>query len=82
MKKLLSLFLICLMASFVMAQPGSGRPHPSTPNNPGAPPHHNPMPPMKHTVTLTSDHGELFQVYVDGDIVNRQPMNSVVVNDL
>ena len=82
MKKLLSLFLIFLMASSVIAQPGSGRPHPNTPNNPGAPQHHNPMPPMRHTVTLSSDHGELFQVYVDGDIVNRQPMNSVVVNDL
>ncbi|MCR4738258.1 MAG: DUF4476 domain-containing protein [Bacteroidales bacterium] len=82
MKKLLFFLLISLMTSFVMAQPGSGRPHPNTPNNPGAPQHHNPMPPMKHTVTLTSDHGELFQVYVDGDIVNRQPMNSVVVNDL
>ena len=82
MKKLLFFLLISLMTSFVMAQPGSGRPHPNTPNNPGAPQHHNPMPPMKHTVTLTSDHGELFQVYVDGDIVNRQPMSSVVVNDL
>jgi len=85
MKKLFSLFLICMMVSIVMAQPGSGKPQPNTPNaphNPTPPPHQNPMSPMNRTVTLSSDHGELFHVYVDGDIVNRQPMNSVVVNDL
>ena len=82
MKKLFSLLLICLLASCVVAQPGSGRPHPNTPNNPSVPPHHNPMPSMKQTLTLNSDHGELFQVYVDGDIVNRQPMSSVLVKGL
>lgn len=82
MKKLLSLFLICMMASFVMAQPGSGRPHPNTPNSPGVPPQQPPHVAMQHSVVLMAAHDEEFQVYVDGNIVNKQPQNSVVVRNL
>lgn len=77
MKRFFLSFSLMVLVAVAMAQPGGHHPH-------GQPPHApNPKtPPVSHAVTFTAAHGELFHVYVDGDIVNKRAMSSVLVRDL
>ena len=75
MNRILFSLLIGLLCPFVMAQPGG--------QHPANHPHPSSNPPMANrSILLTSVNGEEFQVYVDGDIVNKKLMTFVSVQNL
>ena len=86
MKRLIIIAIAILLTPCLMAQPG-GKPHQHQPQ-----PSHQPTPPpapgqqhpqqQLHTLVLNATNGEEFVVYVDGDIVNRKAMSSVLVHNL
>ena len=39
-------------------------------------------PPMRHSISLSSQHGESFSVFVDGELQNRLPQSRVLVNNV
>lgn len=91
MRKLIIITIAMLLTSSLMAQPGGNyhnpqQQHPQYPNAPNS--HHpntpNPQHPgqLIHTVSITAEYGELFVVYVDGDIVNKKAASSVLVQNL
>ena len=91
MKKLIIIAMAILLTPCLMAQPGVNHHNPQQPNpqhqnvpNPHHPNTPNPQHPgqLIHTVAFTAEHGELFVVYVDGDIVNRKAASSVLVQNL
>ncbi|MBO6051018.1 MAG: DUF4476 domain-containing protein [Bacteroidales bacterium] len=90
MKRLVIIAITILLTPCLMAQPG-GRPH----QHQSQPPHQShqtstppPAPGQQHphqqlhTLVLNANNGEEFVVYVDGDIVNRKAMSSVLVHNL
>lgn len=74
MKKLILYALILLLGVAAMAQ----RPHNSQRRHTSQ----RPMPVENATLVLTASMGERFVVYVDGDRVNRNPQQQVVVDNL
>lgn len=94
MKKLLFIILMALITPLAMAQPEGNHhshkqqnpPHQPVPaqQNPQHHHAHNTQHPGQamYTVSLTAAHGEEFVVYVDGDIVNRKSLSSVLVQNL
>ena len=90
MKRLVIIAIAILLTPCLMAQPG-GRPHQHQPQPPHQS-HQTPTPPpapgqqhphqQLHTLVLNANNGEEFVVYVDGDIVNRKAMSSVLVHNL
>ena len=88
MKKLIVIAIAILLTPCLMAQPG-GNHHNHQQQHPNAPYSHHPNTPipqhpgqMIHTLSLTAEYGELFVVYVDGDIVNKKAASSVLVQNL
>lgn len=88
MKKLIVIAIAILLTPCLMAQPG-GNHHNHQQQHPNAPHSHHPNTPnpqhpgqMIHTLSLTAEYGELFVVYVDGDIVNKKSASSVLVQNL
>lgn len=91
MKKLVIITIAMLLIPCLMAQPGGNyhNPHQQHPQYPNAPNLHHPNTPnpqhpgqLIHTVSITAEYGELFVVYVDGDIVNKKAASSVLVQNL
>ena len=67
MKRISIILIACLMMVGAMAQPG----------------HHGRTPrPQRYTVSFQSQHGESFNVFIDGDLMNRMPQTRVMVSDL
>ncbi len=59
--------MLVFAAGLLYAQPG----------RPGSVP-----PPTRYNVSFESHHGEIFSVFVDGDLMNRMPQSRVIVNDI
>lgn len=73
MKKYLLLAAVLLIGASAWAQHRPGhQPHPAE----------RPVPAEKASIVFTATMGERFVVYVDGDIVNRNPQQQVVVDHL
>lgn len=67
MKRFAIILIACLMMAGAAAQPG----------------HHGRTPrPQRYTVSFQSQHGESFNVFIDGDLMNRMPQTRVMVSDL
>ncbi|MBR1550552.1 MAG: DUF4476 domain-containing protein [Bacteroidales bacterium] len=67
MKKIFVLIAVCLAMAGAMAQPG----------------HHGRAPrPQVYSVSFQSQHGESFNVFVDGELMNRMPQSRVMVSDV
>ena len=67
MKRIAIILLACLMMAGAAAQPG----------------HHGRTPrPQRYTVSFQSQHGESFNVFMDGELMNRMPQSRVMVNDV
>lgn len=67
MKRIAIILLACLMMAAAAAQPS----------------HHGRTPrPQRYTVSFQSQHGESFNVFIDGDLMNRMPQTRVMVNDV
>lgn len=75
MKKTLVCALLCAVAFCAVAQP---RP---VPRHAVPAPRQTP-PPTQYTLNFESQHGEAFNVFVDGDIQNRMPQTRVMVNNV
>lgn len=74
-KTLVCAFLCAVVFSVAMAQP---RPVP----RPGTPAPRQSLPPTQYTLSFESQHGEAFNVFIDGDIQNRMPQTRVMVNNV
>jgi len=67
MKRISIILIACLMMAGAVAQPG----------------HHGRVPrPSRYTVSFQSQHGESFNVFMDGELMNRMPQSRVMVNDV
>lgn len=67
MKRIAIILFACLMMVGAMAQPG----------------HHGRVPrPQRYTVSFQSQHGESFNVFMDGELMNRMPQSRVMVSDV
>ena len=67
MKRISIILIACLMMVGAAAQPG----------------HHGKVPrPSRYTVSFQSQHGESFNVFMDGELMNRMPQSRVMVNDV
>lgn len=67
MKRFEIILFACLMMAGAAAQPG----------------HHGRTPrPQRYTVSFQSQHGESFNVFMDGELMNRMPQSRVMVNDV
>lgn len=67
MKRIAIILIACLMMAGAAAQPG----------------HHGKVPrPSRYTVSFQSQHGESFNVFMDGELMNRMPQSRVMVNDV
>ena len=72
MKKNLVALVMCLLSVVALAQPRVEKK-----GQPSLLP-----PPNRYTVKFESQHGEVFSVFVDGNLMNRMPQGRVLVNDL
>lgn len=67
MKRISIILIACLMMAGAAAQPG----------------HHGRTPrPQRYTVSFQSQHGESFNVFMDGELMNRMPQSRVMVSDV
>lgn len=67
MKRFAIILIACLMMAGAAAQPG----------------HHGKVPrPSRYTVSFQSQHGESFNVFMDGELMNRMPQTRVMVSDV
>lgn len=67
MKRFAIILIACLMMAGAAAQPG----------------HHGRAPrPSRYTVSFQSQHGESFNVFMDGELMNRMPQTRVMVSDV
>ena len=74
MKKALVLAIIAFLGLAATAQ--------VQPQRPAAISTHTPPPPERYTISFTSQHGESFTVYIDGEPQNRMPQSRVTVNNV